>query len=56
MKGTKDETPSWHHRFSGCEFEQTLGNSEGTEKTGMLQFMGWKESDTTNHLSNNNTV
>ena len=30
MKGTKeDETPSRHHRFSGREFEQTPGNSEG---------------------------
>ena len=30
VKGTKeDETPSWHHRFSGHEFEQTPGNSEG---------------------------
>ena len=30
MKGTKeDETLSWHHRFSGREFEQTPRNSEG---------------------------
>ena len=30
----------WHHRLNGHEFEQTLGNSEGQGKPGMLQFMG----------------
>ena len=26
---TKDEMVGWHHRLSGHEFEQTLGDSEG---------------------------
>ena len=27
--GTKNEMVEWHHRLSGHEFEQTLGDSEG---------------------------
>ena len=30
----------WHHGLNGHEFEQTLGNSVGTWKPGMLQFTG----------------
>ena len=30
----------WHHQFDGCEFEQTLGDGEGTGKPGVLQSMG----------------
>ena len=57
VKGMKeDEMPSWHHRFSGCEFEQTSGNSEGQGRLACCSSWGWKESDTTNHLSNNNTA
>ena len=26
---TEDEMVQWHHRFNGCEFEQTLGVSDG---------------------------
>ena len=26
---TEDEMVGWHHRLSGHEFEQTLGDSEG---------------------------
>ena len=26
---TEDEMVGWHHRLSGQEFEQTLGDSEG---------------------------
>ena len=28
-RATEDEMVGWHHRLNGCEFEQTLGNSEG---------------------------
>ena len=28
-KGATDEMIEWHHQFSGHEFEQTLGDSEG---------------------------
>ena len=31
-----------HQRLSGNEFEQTLGDSEGLGKTGMLYSMGSK--------------
>ena len=56
VKGTKeDETPSWHHRFSGHEFEQTPGNSEG-QGDWHAAVHGVGESDTTNRLSNNNTA
>ena len=37
---TKDELVGWHHRLNGHEFEQTLGDSEGQGKPGMLQSMG----------------
>ena len=30
----------WHHQLSGQEFEQALGDGEGTGKPGMLQSMG----------------
>ena len=30
----------WPHRLNGREFEQTLEDSEGKGKAGMLQFMG----------------
>ena len=26
---TEDEMVGWHHQLNGCEFEQTLGDSEG---------------------------
>ena len=29
----------WHHRLSGHEFEQALGDGEG-QGTAVLQFMG----------------
>ena len=28
---TEDEMVGWHHRLSGCEFEQTPGDSEGQD-------------------------
>jgi len=30
----------WHHQLNGHEFDQTLGDSEGQGKSGMLQSMG----------------
>ena len=49
---TEDEMVGWHHRLSGHEFEQALGDSEGQ----CLTFCSpWhrKESDTTEQLNNN---
>ena len=37
---TEDEMVGWHHRLNEHEFEQTPGESEGTGKPGVPQFMG----------------
>ena len=37
---TEDEMVGWHHRLNEHEFEQTPGDSEGTGKPGVPQFMG----------------
>ena len=36
---TENKMVGWHHWFSGYEFEQTLGNSEGQGSLGILQSM-----------------
>ena len=42
----------WHHLLNGCEFEQTLGNSEGQGSLGCCSLWGHKVSDTTELLNN----
>ena len=42
----------WHHELSGHESEQTQGDGDGQGSLAMLQFMGSKESDTTERLNN----
>ena len=37
---TEDKMVGWHHWLNGHEFGQTLGDSEGLGKTGVLQSMG----------------
>ena len=37
----------WHHRLSGCEFEQALGDSERHGSLVCCSPWGYKESDTT---------
>ena len=37
---TEDQIVGWHYQLSGHEFEQTLGDSEGQGKSGVLQSMG----------------
>ena len=49
---TEDEMVGWHHLLNGCEFEQTLGNSEGQGSLGCCSLWGHKESDTTEWLNN----
>ena len=45
-----------HHRLNGHEIKaKCQRRHERTEKPGMLQSMGWKESDTTEQLNNNNS-
>ena len=46
----EDEMVGWHHQLNEHEFEQTLGDSEGQ---GRLVFVGHRESDMTEWLSNN---
>ena len=42
----QDEMVGWH-RLNGCEFEQTLGDSEGQGSLVRCHSWGHKESDTT---------
>ena len=35
----------WHHRLNGCEFEQTLGDSEGQGSLVCCTLRGSKELD-----------
>ena len=37
----------WHYRLKGCEFEQTLGHSEGQGRLVYCSPWGSKESDMT---------
>ena len=50
----EDEMVGWHHRFSGHEFEQTLGDREGQGILAFCSPWGCKEEDTTERLNNNN--
>ena len=43
----------WHHRLSGHEFEQTLGDSERQGSLAGCSSWGHKESGTTKLLNNN---
>ena len=43
----KDEMVGWHHRLNGCEFEQTLGDSEGQGSLVRCSPWGHRESDMT---------
>jgi len=49
---TEDEKVGWHHRRNGHEFEQTLGDGQGS----LAYCSPWshKESDTTEQLKSNN--
>ena len=49
---TEDEKVGWHHRRNGHEFEQTLGDGQGS----LAHCSPWshKESDTTEQLKSNN--
>ena len=47
---TEDEMAGWHHRLTGCEFEWSLGVSDGQEGLACCDSWGRKESDTTEWL------
>ena len=51
---TEDEMVGRHHRLSGCEFEQALGDSDGQGSLACCSPWGCKESDRTEQLNNNN--
>ena len=44
----------WHHRLTGREFEQTLGDREGQGSVACCSPSGHKKSDMTWQLNNNN--
>ena len=44
----------WHHRLNGHEFEEALGDGDGQRGLVCCSPQGWKESDTTEKLNNNN--
>ena len=50
-RATEDEIVGWHHRLYGYEFEQTLGDRQGS----LVYYSLWvcKELDTTTWLNNN---
>ena len=43
---TEDEMVGWHHRLSGREFEQTLGDDEGQRSLACCSSWGHNELDT----------
>ena len=49
---TENEMIGWHHRLSGHEFEQTLGDTEGEGSLVFCSPWGFKDSDTTEWLNN----
>ena len=49
----EDEMVGWHHRLSGHEFEQTLGDSGGQGSLMCCSPWGHTDSDTTQPLNNN---
>ena len=48
---TEDEMAGWHHRLDGCEFEWTLGVSDGQGGLACCDSWGHKELDTTEQLN-----
>ena len=53
---TENEMVGWHHRVSGHEFEQTLGDGEGRGGLGCCSLWDCEESDTTECLNNNKSI
>ena len=52
---TEDEVVGWHHRLSGHESEQTLGDGEGQGSLACCSPWGCQETDITVQL-NNSTI
>ena len=52
-QGPYFEMVGWHHRLSGCKFEQTPGDSEGQGSLAYCSPCVHKESDMTEQLNSN---
>ena len=53
---TEDQMVGWCHQFSGHEFEQTLGDSEGQGSPACCSPWDHRESDMLEQVNNNNTA
>ena len=53
---TEDEMVGWHHRLSGHEFKQTLGDSEEQGSLACCCPWGHKESDMTQQVNSTQCV
>ena len=53
---TEDEMVGWHHRLTGYEFEQALGDGEGQGSLVCCSPWGRKELDTTEQLNNKQQI
>ena len=51
---TEDRMVRWHHRLSGREFEQALGDGEGQGSLACFSPWGHKEQDMSKRLNKNN--
>ena len=52
----EDEMVGWHHLFSGHQFEQILGASEGQGSLVCCSSWSCKELDMPQQLNNNNNL
>ena len=53
---TENEIVGWHHRLTGHEFEQALGDGEGQGRLACCNPWGHKEADMTVRLNINNNA
>ena len=53
---TEDEMVGWYRQINGHEFEQAPGDGDGQGGLVCCSPWGYKESDTTEQLNNNNIM
>ena len=49
---TEDKMVEWHHRLSGCEFQQAMGDGKGQGSLACCRPWGRKEQDMTERGNN----
>ena len=49
---TEDEMVGWYHQINGRKFEQAPGDGDGQGSPACCSPWGYKESDTTEQLNN----